>query len=267
MATSHMNMKSELKEWIPRIGYAVRGVVYFIIGILAIMVAVGEGGQLSGSKGALQSVQQAPFADVLLGFMGVGLLCFALWRFVECFIDPEHKGSDGKGLVKRAGYFVSGIIHTVLGVYSFQLIGAGSGGGGGQGWSDKLMSTGAGPWVIGIVGLIVAGFAVYQLYKGYKKRFLDSMRTEEMNFKTRRAVTRLGQVGIISRGVVFGVVAWFLIKAAAGAGSAESAGLGSALAEIASQSYGTILLFIVAAGLAAFGIYSAAMGYYRRIAW
>lgn len=268
MATSHVHStSSDLKDWIPRIGYAVRGVVYVIIGILATMVAVGAGGALAGSKGALTVVQEAPFADVLLGLLGVGLLAFALWRFVECFLDAEHQGKDGKGLVKRAGYFASGVVHTVLGVYAFQLIGAGDGGGGGGGWSSRLSSSDAGPWILGFAALCLAGYAIYNIMKGYNKKFLDEMRIHEMSLKTRRAVTRLGQVGLIARGIVLGIMAWFLLRAAMGSGTAQSAGLDDALAEIASQTYGTILLLIVALGLAAFGVYSMAMGYYRRINW
>lgn len=253
-------------DWVPRIGYFAKGFVYAVVGILAIMVAVGVGGQIANSQEALQSLQQLPAANVLLGFLAIGLLAYALWRLAEAFVDPENtKGEDKKGLAKRVGAFGSGVVHIALGIYAANLA-LGSGGGGGQSWSAQAMQTDGGPWIIGAIGVGVAIAALYQFVRAFRGDFLRELRTRDMSIQTQDYVRKLGRAGAVSRGVVFGLIAWFLIDAAASSSAAEAAqaGLGSALATIASQTYGTILLFVVAAGVLAYGVYAMFKGYYRQ---
>src|SRR6056297_2188263 len=160
---------SDTVEKLARFGYAVKGVVYGLIGVLAIMAAFGSGGQTSGSRGVLDTIAGGPFGQVLLGLIAIGLFGYALWRFVQSIVDPDNKGTDAEGLVKRTGYFISGVIYAGLGIAAVRLL-LGSGGGGGSNADSRtatLMEQPFGLWLVGLVGAITIGVGLYQLYKAY----------------------------------------------------------------------------------------------------
>ena len=58
-----------------------RGLIYAIIGILAIKLAFGAGGKTTDQQGAMQTVAHQPFGTVLLVLLAIGLGGYALWRF------------------------------------------------------------------------------------------------------------------------------------------------------------------------------------------
>ncbi len=74
-----------------RLGYACKGVVYLIIGGLAVKLAIGQGGAATDQKGALQTIYEQPFGKFLLVVVGIGL-CLRFvddrLRFVE--LHPGH---------------------------------------------------------------------------------------------------------------------------------------------------------------------------------
>lgn len=127
-------------EWIERLarfGYAAKGMVYVIIGWIALQAAFSGGGTATGGGGALRSIVNAPFGRVLLGIVAVGLLGYVIWRFVQAAIDPEGKGDDKEGIAKRIGYTISGLLYGGLMVQAARLAMGGapgnSGGGAGAG--------------------------------------------------------------------------------------------------------------------------------------
>jgi Domain of Unknown Function (DUF1206) len=122
-----------------------------------------------------------------------------------------------------------------------------------------------GPWIVGAIGLVVIGVALYQGYRGVTQKFLKDSKTEEMSPRVRKWIGRIGTVGHLARMVVFGLVGVFLVKAAVEYNPQTAVGLDGALAKLAQQSYGSVLLGIVAAGLIAFALYSLSDARYRRI--
>jgi len=81
----------------------------------------------------------------------------------------------------------------------------------------------------------------------------------------RKWIGRLGTVGYLARMVVFGLIGVFLVKAAIDYNPSAAVGLDGALAKLANQSYGSVLLGVVAAGLITFALYSLSDARYRRI--
>ncbi|MEG6551583.1 DUF1206 domain-containing protein, partial [Desulfocurvibacter africanus] len=84
-----------------RLGYAARGVVYLLVGGLAVLAALGRGGGTTDTKGALRTLLDTPWGDALLGVIAVGLLGYAAWRFVQAVGDVDRHGKDAKGLAVR----------------------------------------------------------------------------------------------------------------------------------------------------------------------
>lgn len=254
-------------ERLARVGYATKGVVYALVGGLAIKAAIGSGGSVGGSRNAVQEIGSQPFGQALLVLTAIGLFGYALWRFVQAGFDPENEGTDGKGLVKRAGYVASGVIHTMLGVTAIQMVTGGGGGGGGKKtWIAKLMAVDTvGPILVGVAGVCVLGYALYQVYKGWTMKFKEALQTGEMSQTEEKAATISGRIGLVARGVVFAIIGGYVVKAAATQSPGSAKSVGGALSEIASQSYGVFLLAIVAAGLIAYAALQLVLARYRKI--
>ena len=122
-----------------------------------------------------------------------------------------------------------------------------------------------GQWIVGAAGAIFIAVALYQGYKGLSRKFLEEDKTDQMGPATRRWITAIGVVGHLARMVAFGLIGVFIVRAALDYAPKKAVGLDGALSKLAHQTYGTALLFVVAAGLVAFGVYSIADARYRRI--
>jgi hypothetical protein len=127
------------------------------------------------------------------------------------------------------------------------------------------MSQPFGVWLVGIVGAIVIGTGIYQVYKGVTAKFREKLHLASMSERERTWAISTGQFGLSARGVVLGLIGLFLIQAALQTNPNQAKGLGSTLQEIAQQPFGVWLLGITAIGLIAYGIFMAFLGRYRRI--
>ena len=253
-------------EWLARGGFVARGLIYGIIGILAIKLAVGAGGTTTNQQGALKTIAHQPLGNALLILAAIGLGGYALWRLMHALLG--HGPEDSDSGFERLAALGSGIVYAILCATAVTiLLGSGSGGG-----SENTSNTTAGvlgwpagTWLVGIAGAVLIGIGLYQGYRGLSKDFLKDSKTEQMSPRVRNWIQWIGTFGHLARMVVFGLVGVFLIKAAIDYNPNNAVGLDGALAKIAHASYGPFLLGIVAAGLLAFGIYSLSDARYRRI--
>jgi hypothetical protein len=255
-----------------RLGYAVKGVVYLIIGGLAVALAVGHGGKATDQRGALQTIYAQPLGKFLLFVVGIGLIGFALWSFIQALFDTEGKGRDAKGIIGRIGYAGVGVAYAALAFGAFELVtGTGSGTLGKsttastQDWTAKLLKLPFGVPLVIIVGLVVIGIAFYLFSKAYSAKFQQRLNLARLNARLRRWMVDLGRFGYAALGVVFTIIGIFLIVAAIQHNPGEAKGLDSALAELLVQPFGPVLLAIVALGLIAYGVYSFVEARYRRV--
>jgi hypothetical protein len=247
-----------------RAGFVARGLVYGIIGLLALDLALGRGGKITNQQGALHSVEQQPFGHVLLAALAVGLAGYSLWRLFRAVLGHGPEGAD-KGL-DRLGALGSGIAYGVMCVLAVQILMTSSGGGGNaKQTANNVFDLPGGRWLVGVAGLVMLGVALYQFVRGARRKFLDDSHTERMSAGVRTWFTAVGTVGHLARAVVFGLVGVFLVKAALDYRANEAIGLDGALAKIYNGAYGAWLLGIVAAGLVAFAAFSITEARYRRI--
>lgn len=259
---------SEWVERLARFGYAAKGVVYGIVGLLAAQAAFGAGGKTTDTQGALQAIVTQPFGKVLLSVVALGLIGYVLWRFVQAIKDPENKGTDAKGLAQRLGYAVNGLIYGSLAFSAVGLVlGSGSGGNSNstQDWTARLLSQPFGQWLVGTIGAFIIGLGFYQFYKAYSAKFRKELNLTELSNTEQTWVTSIGRFGLAARGIVFCVIGFFLIQAARQSDPSEVRGLAEALQVLAQQPYGPWILGIVAVGLIAYGIYMVLQARYRRI--
>jgi hypothetical protein len=254
-------------ERLARLGYATEGAMYTLIGLLAAGVVFGTGGHATGQRGALEIVAGSPFGGALVGLIALGFLGYALWRGLQAIADPDGEGTDVKALGKRAGYGVSALVYAGLAFSAVGLI-LGSASRGGRtpdDWTALLLSWPLGRVLVVCVGIAVVGLGLRELYQAYKARFLEHLELDEMGERARRWTERWGRLGIAARGLVFGVVGTFLIRAALEHDPQEARGLGGALQTLARQPLGSWLLSVVALGLVAYGLFMLSVARYRHI--
>jgi type IV secretory pathway VirB2 component (pilin) len=262
-------------HWMPvlaRLGYAAKGIVYLIIGWLAVQLVIGAGGKTTDQRGALQTIYEQPFGKFLLALVVIGLLGFAIWCFLQAWFDTEGKGSDIKGIIGRLGYAITGVSYAILAFGAFQLLtrtGTGSATksttSSTQDVTAQLLQHSWGVTVVVILGLIVIGVACYMFAKAISARFQRRLALTGLSAQLRRGVIFLGRFGYAALGVVFSIVGIFLIVAAVQHNPHEAKGLDAALRTLIQQPFGPVLLGIVALGLIAYGVYSFVEARYRRV--
>ena len=255
-----------------RLGYAAKGVVYIIIGWLAVQLVIGAGGKTTDQRGALQTISEQPYGKFLLALVVIGLLGFAIWCFLQAWFDTEGKGSDLKGIIGRLGYAVTGVSYAILAFGAFQLVA-------GMGTSSATKSTTSstqdvtaqllkhswGVALVVILGLIVVGVACYMFAKAYTAKFQQRLLLTGLSAQLKRGVIFLGQFGYAALGVVLSLIGIFLIVAAVQHNPHEAKGLDATLQTLIQQPFGPVLLGIVALGLIAYGVYSFVEARYRRV--
>jgi hypothetical protein len=181
-------------ERLARTGYVAYGVVYVLVGVLAVQAALGGGGQATGQEGALRSILLAPLGRVLLGLIVIGLLAYATWRLFQGIRDPENEGTDAKGIVKRFDHVINGLFHAALAFSAGQLVlGSGGGGGSPDDLTARLMAQPLGRWLVVIVGVVFVGAGLYQFYKVYRADFRDELKLGEMGTREKAWATRSGR--------------------------------------------------------------------------
>jgi hypothetical protein len=270
MAT--LTVPGTARPWIERLaraGYVAKGAVYLLIGVLALQAAAGAGGRTTGTAGIFKVILQQPLGRWLLWSIAVGLAGYALWRLICAAIDPDGRGRrDWRRIAVRIGYAGTAIIHAGLAWQAVRLaLGRGGGSDDGQAESRtaQLLDAPLGQWLVGIVAAGIAGYGVAQVIKGFRRDAETRLHLDMVAPDERRIVLRAARAGLISRGVVFGLVATFLARAALHRDPSEAGGLAQALQTLARQPYAPIVLGAVAVGLTAYGAFQLALARYRVI--
>jgi hypothetical protein len=258
-------VESRAFEWLARSGFLARGAVYGIIGVLALKLALGHGGDTTNQKGAMRTLAGQPFGTVLLVALAIGLAGYSIWRLTRAALGRGPEGHDSG--VDRIGALASGIVYGAFFLLALEiLLGANTrDSGNAKKTTAGVLGWPAGKWLVLIGGLVMLGVAGYQAYRGITQKFLQESKTEEMRPEVRSWIARIGTVGHLARAVVFGLVGVFLIRAALEFDPQKAIGLDGALAKLQQQSYGHLILGVVAAGLIAFALYSISDARYRRI--
>lgn len=248
-----------------RMGYCARGLIYLVIGALAVASVIGEGGGTTDTRGALTEIMRQPLGNTLMLALIVGLVGYVAWRLTQALFDADRHGFSAKGLAIRAGLLISAITHAVLAYWAGKLflhVRTSSDDGAAQGQGQAFLATDTGQLVLALVGVFVVVVGLAHLFKGFTARFDRYMEIPEDH---RIWIKPLCRFGLVARGVVWCMVGWFLIDSARRANSSDIKGMGEAMDTLRNSPYGEWLLGIVAAGLIAFGLYNFLEAAFRRI--
>lgn len=260
-------MSDKAPAWVVpvmRAGYGARGLVYVLVGILALLAAI-YGGDAEGTSASLAQLRDQPFGALALWVIAIGLFAYAVWRWVDAAMDLEDYGHDARGIVARLGQTVTGLIHAALGVQALLLaMGRSSGGGQGDGgkaqdWTAQLMSAPYGQWLVGLAGAVTVGAGVYYGYKALAEKYKSHLRRTALTERLDPVV----KAGLIAHGIVVAIIGGFLIYAAMTASAGQAGGLGQAFETVRSAPFGRFLLGALALGLIGFAVYCFIEAVYR----
>jgi uncharacterized protein DUF1206 len=238
-----------------RTGLVAKGVSFGIVGVLALKLALGDGGKATSREGALQQIAGTTFGTVFLILLALGFAAYALWRFVQAWRCDEWP--------KRIGYIGRGLIYAGLTYSTAHVVAGGhaqSQNGKAHQTAGMILSWPGGPVLVAIGGAIVVGVGLWNLYRGISRKFEDKW-TRGYSVWGSRA----GLVGHAARFVVFGLIGAFAIKAALEYDPKQAIGLDGALQKLAHSGYGPYLLGLTAAGLVAYGLYCFVDARYRDV--
>jgi uncharacterized protein DUF1206 len=260
----------EASPWIERlarVGFVAKAAVYVIVGGLAARAAFGMGGRTTDSRGALATILGQPFGWVLLAVVAAGLFGYALWLLLSAALDAEGRGSHLRGVLLRTGAAARGLVHAALGARAaLMVVGSGTGRGNAvHEWTARLMSAPFGPWLVALAGAAVLGYGGYQLYRVFATDLAKHLDRAALGAGAARWAVRFGRFGIAARGLLFGVIGFFLIQAGLRYDPRQAKGLAEALRTMASRSSPPWLLGAVAVGLVCYGLYQLFEARYRRI--
>jgi hypothetical protein len=254
-------------EFLARLGYAARGTVYLIIGLLALTAAASRGGEATGSRGALLTLLTQPLGYLLLAAVGLGLFGFGLWRVIQSLLDADGLGAGTQALVERAAQAVSAVVHFGLALFAASILlglrrAAGDDEQAAIDWTRLLLAQPFGRWLVGLAGVVVIGAAIGMAIKAWKASFTRRLSCDPT---VAHWVRPLGRLGYAARGLVFLILGGFLIAAAYHVDPSEARGLGGSLLAVRDQPFGPVLFGIAALGLMAFGAFGFVEARYRRI--
>ena len=253
-------------ESIARAGFAAKGALYAIVGVIAVKVAAGGGGKPEDAQGTLSTLADETLGRFLLIVLAVGFAAYAVWRLAELILGPRTKhGAEGYG--ERVADVGRVVVYGGLSAFTWTIVtGVGrKSSGSEQEQTAMVLDWPGGVALVTALGLVFLGVAVVQAYRAATQAFLDELDLAEAGETGTRAATWVGTAGHAARAVVFGLVGAFLVKAALEYDPEDAVGLDGALKEVAAQPYGRYLLAFVGAGLLLYGLYCLLEARYRRV--
>ena len=238
-----------------RVGFAARGLLYLIVGYLALQL-----GREEDANGALDWIGNRA-GGLVLGALALGFAAYGIWRVTDAVFDTQSKGRDAKRVAGRLAGGLSGLIHLGLAFTAAKLA---LGGAGGSDSSDSAesgaataMSLTGGDALLYSVAAILAVAGAAQFAIAARRSFCKHISPEARH---RWWVIAAGCGGHAARGAIFLAAAWLVFNATLHHQAEEAGALGDALLSMPDA-----LRAAVAAGLCLFGLYSLIEARYRII--
>jgi hypothetical protein len=265
-STASRAADSKPLEYLARGGFIVYGVIHLLFAWLALQVALGDSKGESDQSGALQSLAGKPFGKTMLVIAVIGMIALAIWQAFEAAIG-ESGPQDKEAIAERVISGCRAVIYLSfawIAVRVLQGSNASTGDSQEKGASSLMANTG-GRWLVGLIGLVVAGVGIGLVIYGVTKKFEKHLNTQQMSATVRKTTRRLGVAGYSAKGVAYTIAGGLIVAAAVTYDPEKARGLDAALRLLAEQSYGPWLLGLVALGIAAFGVYCFSQARYRKV--
>lgn len=243
------------------IGFVSKGIIYLVIGVLSLLAALNMGGESSGTNQALVFLKKQPFGQILLLLLGVGLLCYSFWMFVQSIKDPEDLGNSRKAKLRRFGLFTTGLIYIFIAALAFYHVFTYET----EGDSSSRYLNFIGPYTLSVifigVGIILAVQSVVLIVGVFKGGLLDQFNLE--GHKYHQLIRRIGQFGFYSRAFIVAIIAYFFLRAGIYTGNHDIKGIQDAFSFLDQSVLGRILMGFTAIGFVSYGAFYVLLTRYR----
>lgn len=260
----HLGDAARDSDWLERAvraGLVAYGVVHLMVAWVAGQLALGERRGDTSSTGALQELAQQPLGGVLVWLVAAGMLLLVVWRLLEAALG--HRGADGgERTRKRLGSALKAAVYAAVGVSALRVAtgSGGSSGSGGRGQSSdaltaEVMGWPGGQLLVGAVGVAVLGYGAHHLWRAWTEQYAGQLSAEGRSGEAGTAYLWAGRIGYAAKGLAIGVVGGLFVYAAATHEPRRSGGLDQALREVLDQPFGPVLLLLMAAGIACYGLF------------
>jgi hypothetical protein len=246
-------------ESLTRAGFIGYGIVHLLFAYVIVKIAFGGRPADGDQSGAMQDLAEEPFGKALIVAIVIGLAAMALWQLIEVFESSRLR--DRVASAGRAAFYL------YLGWNGIKVLRGkpASSADTQQNAAEGLLASGAGRAGVIVAGLVLAAIGAFLVIAGLTKRFERHLKVSRMTQATRRLLRRLGEVGFTAKGIAYGIAGVLFVAAAVQFDPDKARGLDAALRELATHSYGTWVLLLVALGFAAYGLFSMAEAKYRKV--
>lgn len=245
-------------------GLFAKGFVYVLLGTIVLLnsLHISSSSSEADKVGVVHWVQESFGGRWLVPILGLGVCCYAAWRFIEVYRllnQMQYKWQ------KALRYFFSGTVYFALGVSILKMVlhKPEKNGDSEQRFAAELLSKPFGEWMVGIAALIIACIGMYQVYYAISEKYKNHVQKMNLHDMSGKVLLTAGKIGYTARGIVWLIISWLMFRAAI-SGSSSEAGDTSKAFNFVETEWGTPILALIAAGLVAYGIFNFVRARYER---
>ena len=266
-----MNLSTSKRQWISaiaRIGFVGKGIVYFMVGLLAMQAAIGMKAQATGTQQALQEFIFPPFGSIFLIACAVGLLAHAIWKIVQSIFDPVDRRENARVVVLRIVDFLTALLYISLSYAAWQILrglNTQSSSQQTEVWVANVLKLPYGKWIVMLFAAIITIAGFYQFYAAYTAHFDAQFDKSRMNSQKQHLLRQLGRIGFSAWGIVYLMLGFLFYQAAIYYNANQAGGLADSLNALRAQPYGIWILGITSGGLLIYSLYLLTLSYYHKV--
>ena len=258
----------KVRPWVSRVvrlGYLAKGIIYSLIGVLALRAAFGlRGGRLTDPSGVLRTLLSQPFGRQVLAILGIAIVGYAAYYIFEALADLKRRGSGARGLTDRALTIIKAAVYGAIGIQALLVVfadrrpldrteqGAGA-----------VMQLPLGRVLLFAIGIGVVFYGISELKRAWRGGVDEDINVSRVR-REAPWLLPLGRFGTAARSAILILMGATFARSGWRARAADADGYREALRTIAS--FDPWLLTAIGAGLLCFGLYQLCHARYARLA-
>jgi hypothetical protein len=247
-----------------RLGYIAKGLIYSLVGILALRVGLGmRGGRITDPSGVLASLLRQPFGRIMLAAIGIGIVGYSAYYVFEAIADTRRRGGGVRGWTARGLTIIKAAAYGTIGVQALRLTflddrprdGTERGAG-------LLLQIPLGNWLLAAIGIGIAIYGITQLRMVWRGGADDDIDVGRVR-REAAWLLPLGRFGTGARSVILVVMGLTVAWSGLFRHAAFADGYREVLATIAAVN--PWALAAMGGGLLSFGLYQLAHARYVKL--